>query len=131
MARNSPTEAAGKALRKRVLAGLPNGWELDEREVELLALAAHQADVVAVLERIVKKEGVMATGSTGQAVIHPAAVEARLGRLAIDRLLGKIILPAAEKDEGGETAATIRARSGASARLSIARTRQGRTRGAA
>ena len=40
----------GKALGGTTVAGLPKGWELDEREHEILALAARQADDLRRLE---------------------------------------------------------------------------------
>lgn len=106
---------AGRALWQSIMGGLPDGWELDERESALLDLAARQADVVAELEAVVEREGTMTTGSTGQPVVHPAVAEARQGRLAIDRLLGKVALPAPEKD-GAETSASERGRQAANAR---------------
>ena len=92
---------AGTAVWNSIYEGLPDNWELDEREAAVLELACRQADVVADLEAAVT-DGVMAKGSTGQVVVHPAIIEARQGRLAINRLLGQIVLPAAEKS-GGET----------------------------
>jgi hypothetical protein len=60
---------AGKALEKAVQAGLPDGWELDERELEILDLAAHQADDLDRLQKAIAKEGVTSTGSTGQRTV--------------------------------------------------------------
>ncbi len=111
MTRPDGLKAPGERLWDQVLDGLPDGWELDERELAVLELAARQADVLADLEEVVERDGPMATGSTGQDVVNPAVVEARQARLAIDRLLGKISLPVPEKD--GETANSTRARAGA------------------
>lgn len=122
-------KTAGEHLRDAILDGLPPRWELDERETELLALAAAQADVVEKLEGIVEIEGLTATGSTGQPVVHPAVVEARQGRLAIDRLLGKVVLPVPETD-AGTTSASEKGRHAAEARWSRERLREVR-RGAA
>lgn len=108
-------KSAGKRLRDSILAGLPKGWELDERETELLILAADQADAVAKLEAIVKREGYVTEGSTGQRTVHPAVTEARHGRLAIDRLLGKIVLPDVEAEAGAD-ASTIKGRRNAQQR---------------
>lgn len=88
---------AGKALWAAVLADLPgDDWELDERELSILAAACSQADDVAALEAVISKQGPMATGSTGQPVVHPAVSEARQGRLALGRLLGLLALPPGE-----------------------------------
>jgi hypothetical protein len=97
---------AGKALWKAVGEGLPDGWELDEREQTILALAARQMDQVASLERLVKKNGLMVKGSTGQPVLNPAIAEARQGRLAIGKLLGQLALP----DEEGKPSTERQAR---------------------
>jgi hypothetical protein len=120
--------SAGKALWDAIQNGLPKGWELDERETAILLLASRQADVVADLEAAVAG-GVMAEGSTGQPVVHPAIAEARQGRLAIDRMLAKIVLPAADKS-GGETSASELGRRAAHSRWGRERTREAR-RGAA
>ena len=40
----------GQDLWTSITNGLPDGWELDEREHELLALASRQADDLALLE---------------------------------------------------------------------------------
>jgi hypothetical protein len=102
---------AGQALIAAIEGGLPDSWELDEREEELLKLAAAQADVVHELEKLVERDGILTTGSTGQVVLHPGVAEARLGRLAIDRMLGKLSMPAPQKAEG-ESMASQRARKG-------------------
>jgi phage terminase small subunit len=105
---------AGKKLWKAVLADLPSGWELDQREIELLGLAARQADDLTKLEAAIRKEGVTSSGSTGQRTVHPAVIEARQARLAVSRLLGAIALP--DADEQPATAATTRSRKAAQAR---------------
>jgi phage terminase small subunit len=104
----------GKRLWKAILGDLPANWELDEREFQLLALAARQADDLAKLETAIKAEGVITIGSTGQPVVHPAVLEARQARLAISRLVGLLELP--DADEQPTTAATTRSRKAAQAR---------------
>lgn len=102
---------AGRRLWDSIAGGLPPDWRLDERECELLGLAARQADTLAALEALVEAEGLTTTGSTGQVVLHPAVAEARQARLSIDRLLGKIVMPAPEKS--GETGSSAHARTAA------------------
>ena len=123
-------KSAGRKLRESILAGLPEDWELDEREEALLTLAAAQADTVAKLEALLKREGMLTTGSAGQPVIHPALAEARLGRLAIDRLLGKLVLPDPEAPGAGADASTLRGREAAKQRWSKEKRKEAR-RGAA
>ena len=89
---------SGRALWRSIVKGLPDGWELDEREQAILKLAARQVDAVAQLEGVVAKQGAMVRGSTGQPVVHPAVVEARQGRVVVSRLLGQLALPNAEQE---------------------------------
>lgn len=105
---------AGKRLWKSVAGDLPKGWELDQREVAVLTLAARQMDDLARLDRIIAKQGAMAMGSTGQPVVHPAISEARQARLAIGKLLGQLALP--DGDEEPATEASRRGRRAAQAR---------------
>src|SRR5436190_15089875 len=88
----------GRTLWRSLAQGLPDGWELDERERALLTLAAHQADDLAKLEAAIKRDGAMTTGSAGQPVLNPALTEARQARLAISRLLGQLALPDEEAE---------------------------------
>src|SRR5215211_2823845 len=83
----------GKALWRSTMAGLPKGWELDERETQILTLAVRQADDLRRLEIAIRRDGAMVPGSQGQPVLNPAIGEARLARLAITRLLGELKLP--------------------------------------
>lgn len=106
--------AAGQALWNSVIADVPAGWSLDEREYAILGLAARQADDLALLDAAVARDGAMSVGSKGQPVVHPALQEARQARITIGRLLGQLGLP----DETGArgTAASLRGRRAAQAR---------------
>ncbi len=104
----------GRALWQSIDKGLPDGWELDERERAILVLAARQADDLARLEALIAKHGAMVTGSAGQPVLNPAIAEARQARIAIDRLLGKLELP--DEQEEPRSEAGKRARHAARAR---------------
>jgi hypothetical protein len=95
--------AAGKRVWSLIQGDLPEDWELDEREIAILELAARQADDVATLERAVKRDGLTVEGSAGQPRLNPAVVELRQGRLAVGRLLGQIALPDADKEARSET----------------------------
>lgn len=90
--------ASGAALRESIEAGLPSGWELDEREQAILALAAQQVDEIAGLKATLEIEGMMTTGSKGQVRLHPAVAEIRLARLALVRMLGELQLPDADRE---------------------------------
>src|SRR5437870_5362254 len=69
-----------RALWRSVANGLPEGWELDERERAILTLAARQADDLARLETAITRDGAMTTGSAGQPVVNAAITEARQAR---------------------------------------------------
>jgi hypothetical protein len=81
-------ESAGERLSRAILAGLPVGVELDEREQALLAAAAKQADDVAALEANIAERGRVVDGR-----LNPAVLEARQGRTALGRLLSGLDLP--------------------------------------
>ncbi len=119
----------GRSLWTSIVKGLPEGWELDERERAILTLAARQADDLAQLEGLIAKHGPRVTGSAGQPVLNPAIMEARQARIAVDRLLGKLALP----DENREplTEAGRRAQHAARVRWAQAAERKERGRGAA
>jgi hypothetical protein len=105
---------AGKKLWRELWSGLPDGWELDERERSYLTLACGQADDVELLEKAISDGGLFVTGSTGQERLNPVLTELRQGRLAISRLLGQISLPA--EDGEPETEASRRGRHAANSR---------------
>lgn len=104
----------GRALFASVAKALPDSLEFDEREVAILTMAARQADDVQRLETVVKEKGPMVKGSAGQPVVNPAVVEARQGRLAINRLLGELSIPDAEEEP--RTAASRRSQHAANTR---------------
>jgi len=104
----------GQDLWTSITNGLPEGWELDEREHELLALASRQADDLALLEAGIETHGVTTTGSQGQMVISPMLSEARQARMAISRLLNMLALPDAEDEPRSQ--ASLRAERAARSR---------------
>jgi hypothetical protein len=83
----------GAALFCAIENSLSDGWSFDERERELLRLAAKQADDLEQLERAIAG-GVIVSGSKGQPVLSGAVAEARQARLVIAELLGRLALPA-------------------------------------
>lgn len=111
------------------LAGwdLPDDWTpaardlfaevLDERpDVSGADLGAliHACSLTSAAERldtVARAAGMVATGSTGQVIVHPAVVEARLARTAASTILARLSPTRAEH-------ATARARRAARARWS-------------
>jgi hypothetical protein len=81
-------------------------YELDERELVVLAHAGRVADLVNELDRVVATEGVMVDGRLGLKV-SKAAVEARQQRVVLARLLRSIDLP--DDDESSVTFTSRRA----------------------
>ena len=129
MAAPKGLDATGRALWRSVTAGLPDGWELDERELAVLALAARQADDVAALERALKRDGVTVKGSTGQPRVNPLVSELRQARLAVGRLLGQLSLP--DEQAQPRTEAGRRGQKAAQARWAREADKRERRRGAA
>lgn len=87
--------AAGVELWDSIVADVPEGHELDSKELTTLAHAAHIADTIAALEKIIGEQGYLSTGVAKQVVVHPAVTEARQQRATLQRLLERIGL-----DEG-------------------------------
>ena len=102
--RPSAPEGLGEA-GARLWRAVADDFDLDARELDLLARACRQADDVARLEEVVAAEGVKSRGSTGQAVVSPFLVEARQGRAAVARLLAQLDLPDEAKEEPASMAA--------------------------
>lgn len=85
-------DTAGADLWVTITGDLEPGWELDARELVDLTRACVCADRLAELDRIVREDGMTATGSKGQTVVHPALVEARQLELVQHRLLASLQL---------------------------------------
>ena len=117
---------AGRELVDRIVGGLPDDVELDEREQIEVETAGRMTDRMAVLSEVIAKEGVMIEGSKGQSRCHPALAELTKLELARDRLLGNLAIPV----EIGltETEASRRARRAANTRHNRQRAKQSRGR---
>jgi phage terminase small subunit len=113
---------AGRRVWREVVGDLPESMEFTANELTLLAAAARQADDVAALEAVVKRDGVTVVGSAGQPRVHPAVAEARLGRAVLARLLGDLRVDT--QDVTAATAASRRAQRAADARWSEHRARR-------
>ncbi len=116
----------GKALWRAIVADLPDGWQLDERELHLLTEAAGTADDIAALQAVVKKEGHVAKGAQGQRVVHPAVAEVRQLRNLQRTLLAGLELTDPDEAKRSATPAQARARKAAAARWSKQPPRIGR-----
>lgn len=105
--------ATGRRLWASILADLPAELELEARELVVLEAAARQSDVIASLERAVRRDGTMVKGASGQRRLNGAVAEIRQGRIALARLLGDLDLPA---EQTPQTASSKRARKAAQTR---------------
>ena len=109
---------AGKRLWTAILSDVGPGWRLDARELHLLERACRVEDELRELERVIDRDGMMATGSAGQTVIHPALAEPRQLRIVQQRLLGSLEMCA--PDAGTRSATSVRASRAARARWGVA-----------
>jgi hypothetical protein len=115
-------EIARDVLDERVIAWTGDGWSQRKIAEEVgctqSAVSKRQARL-GIKSRALRAGGqtlesveglgrgpVTSTGSTGQRVVNPVVVEARLGRLAVSRLLGAIGWP--DADEVPRTSASMR-----------------------
>ncbi len=83
MPRKTPPRP-GEELRRDLL----DRFDLDPHELVLLESAARTADLIADLQAVVDSEGPMVDGKP-----NPAAVEARMQRLTLGRLLAGLRIP--------------------------------------
>jgi hypothetical protein len=83
---------AGGKLWEDILASVPDGWELDGRDLALLKRACDLADVEDGLRKLVAKDGQLIAGSNGQPVLHPAIREARQTTVAVAAVLKRVDL---------------------------------------
>lgn len=84
--------ASGRALWRAITGE----FELESRELAILAAACRQADDVALLEDALKSDGLIVTGSQGQPRLSGVVSELRQGRLAVSKLLAELRLPDAD-----------------------------------
>jgi hypothetical protein len=85
-------QAAGRPLWRAIIADVAAGWRLDARDLALLRRASVIQDWIVALDAVVAADGVMTSGSRGQARVHPAVQEMR-GLAAVQKsLLGAIEL---------------------------------------
>lgn len=73
--------------------------EVDGATTDVLLEACRVLDRLDALNTVIESDGVTATGSTGQTVVHPALQEARLTQLAFTRLVQALDLPASEEED--------------------------------
>jgi P27 family predicted phage terminase small subunit len=106
----------GRKLWREILSDLDESWELDRRELHLLARAARCADEIALLEATVDRDGPTTTGASGQVCVHPALIESRQLSVTQMRLLGAIELSDPAERRRSATPAVAPARRAAESR---------------
>jgi len=82
-----PRKTAGKALRSALQAR----YELEPHELVILDSAAATADLIADLQGVVDRDGVVVDGRP-----NPALVEVRQQRIVLGRLLAALHIPTAD-----------------------------------
>lgn len=95
MARRPPPELVRGGRGRRLWLAVIREFDLDDREMVILAEAAATLDRIDGLNALVEADGPMVPGSAGQPVLHPALGEQRQQRVVLARLLGQLDLPAA------------------------------------
>lgn len=81
---------SGSKLWEDITGAVAPGWQLDGRDVALLARACRLADTEAELREDVKRDGRTVLGSAGQITVHPALREARQTAAAIATIVAKV-----------------------------------------
>jgi hypothetical protein len=81
-----PEEAV--ELYEDVLGNL--GEDLNGPELQALVQAAELVASASALEEVARSAGYVATGSTGQTIVHPAVVEARLARSKVADVMQRL-----------------------------------------
>jgi len=109
---------AGAALWRRLTAPPAAGQSLVWSPGELVVLeqACRTADDVASLERLLKRDGLLVTGSKGQSKLSGVPAELRLQRAALTRLVRQLEVSDSAAEEGPRSAASRRAQAAAQAR---------------
>lgn len=82
--------AAGNGVWRDVHAAVDPAWELDERDRLVLAQAARQADLIAKLEAVIERDGVVVAGAAGQLRLSSAVPALTAARALLARLLAQV-----------------------------------------
>lgn len=90
-------------------------YVLDARDVPVLHEVCRTLDEIDTLRALVDRDGMIATGSAGQTVEHPALTGLRAHRASLDRLLVRAGLPD-EQGQAPRSAASLQAQRAAQSR---------------
>ena len=89
--------------------------DLSGADLAALSQAAELITAADGLDEVAREAGYVSTGSTGQVIAHPAAVEARLSRTAAATILARLAVPGSAS---GALTSSQRGRAAAAARWS-------------
>lgn len=92
----SGLKATGRALWDSTV----DEFDLSGHELTLLGQACRAADRCESLENVIRRDGIMAKGSTGQPVVNPAVQEARQQQAVLASLIRALGLPEPEEESG-------------------------------
>ena len=113
-----PDKLGAKA--KKLWTDVAKGpYVLRPDELRLLENACRTLDVIRALERILKDDGLMAEGYSGQPVVHPAVGELRQQRKAYADFVKQLALPDSDGKTTGQRLASGKASTAAKARWAI------------
>jgi P27 family predicted phage terminase small subunit len=90
--------APGKQLWKSIVNDVAADWELDAKDLQLLAEACRTADTLNNLEKAVKREGATVQTESGRSLVHPAIEQSRKLRDTQAKLLAAIELEPPDAD---------------------------------
>lgn len=85
----SDLQAAGRDLWSETLVE----YELSSSEKAVLLQACRTLDMIGTMQRRVKRDGIVTTGSMGQVVAHPLVGELRQYRALFSQLIRTLDLP--------------------------------------
>jgi len=114
----SPAPPRGLGKRGRAFwRRLHEDFDFELAQTEVLIEACRTLDRLEALDAVIADEGVTATGSMGQRIVHPAVAEARQLQITLTRLVAALELPPNEEEAREfERWKTQRAKAGAAAR---------------
>lgn len=116
MATMNERAPAGLKRSSTMWKSVTSTFELRPDELRLLEDCCREMDLIDRLQKVIDKEGLTTTGSTGQVVIHPAVQEIRQHRNVLRLQLVNLSLPDEEEKQESVRSSSDKARVVAHAR---------------
>lgn len=118
--RRAPASMGTRALKFWHL--MTDKYEFREDELRLLEDACREMTLIDTMDRALRNNGLVQTGSQGQVVANPLLREVRQHRAVLNRLLDSLQIPDEPGDGRAEAAAEVRsinARNAAKSRWAV------------